>query len=128
MDKLFPGMMGEILKEPLWLQAWILWMVVINTASVLFIRHRDGKAVLAAWVGNLVFMNLLFYLNGYNRLLGLSHVVFWTPLLVYIVLPPWDSDARTPYGVWLRVLVLTNGISLIVDYIDVVRYLLGDRT
>jgi hypothetical protein len=36
--------------------------------------------------------------------------------------------ARTAaFGVWVRVLLATNAASLVVDYADVVRYLLGDR-
>jgi hypothetical protein len=30
--------------------------------------------------------------------------------------------------VWVRALIVTNGLSLVIDYADVVRYLMGDRS
>ena len=31
------------------------------------------------------------------------------------------------FETWLRVLMATNGLSLVIDYVDVLRYLMGDR-
>ncbi len=78
-------------------------------------------------------MTTLYTLNGYNRLLGLFHVVCWTPLLIYL----WKnrprenrdaSGAAALYPRWLRTLFITDLASLAVDYIDVLRYLLGHRS
>lgn len=120
--------MGEhILAEPVWLRSWIFWMVIVNSASLLFVRHSQARFILAAWVGNAITMGQLLEWNGYNRLLGLSHVLWWTPLLVLL----WRQRSRWPAGmagIWLRVLCATNAVSLAIDYLDVARYLLGDRS
>jgi len=119
-------MLDHILQEPVWLQVWVFWMMGINTLSLLFVRHAEGRWVLAAWVVNVVFMSVLFQLNGYNRLLGLSHVLFWTPLVIYLFRRWRALFGRGLFSVWIVTLLLTNSLSLVVDYIDVVRYLIGD--
>ncbi len=100
-------------------------MVIVNLASLVYIRHCQARFVLAAWVGNVITMGQLFEWNGYNRLLGLSHVLWWAPLLVLL----WRQRSRRPAGmagIWLRVLCATNAVSLAIDSLDVARYLLGD--
>lgn len=121
-------MISHILQEPAWLQAWIAWMVLVNSASAAFLRQTEARWVLAAWLGNLVTMSALYELNGYNRLLGLSHVLWWTPLLVYLFGLRGTLPRGTPFGVWVALLFLTNATSLVIDYVDVVRYLLGERS
>jgi hypothetical protein len=38
-----------------------------------------------------------------------------------------DFDSTTWFGWWVYVLMLTNTVSLVIDYVDVIRYALGDR-
>jgi hypothetical protein len=123
-------LMGHILNQGLLLVAWVLWLVVVNSASIVFVRaHREARWVLAAWLVNFAVMSLLFERFGFVRLLGLAHVLVWTPLLVYL----WRRlpDVRRNRGggafrAWLGALMVSNAISLVIDYVDVVRYLAGD--
>ncbi len=117
---------AHLFQQSLGVQIWVLWMGVINLASVVFRSRTEARWVLGAFVGALVFMNALFAVNGFNRLLGLAHVVFWTPLVVYLGRRVGMIEAVTSYGRWLRVLLATNAASLIIDYVDVARYVLGD--
>ncbi|MDH3746307.1 MAG: hypothetical protein OES47_14505 [Acidobacteriota bacterium] len=120
-------MFSEMMALPLALQSWLLWLVIINSASLFFLRHQEGRWVLFAWVANIITITALFEWKGYTRLLGLSHVVWWTPLLIYL----WRRREATAnhggFSTWLRVLFWTNSVSLAIDYTDVTRYLLGDR-
>lgn len=120
------GLMGKIMEEPLWLQAWVFWMTIINTASIAFVRHAGGRVALGAWIGNLIFMTLLFETAGYVRLLGLSHVIFWTPLVIYLFVSRANIANQGIYSYWALILGITNSVSLVIDYIDVVRWLIGD--
>lgn len=135
-------MMQEIAQQPVWLQIWIYWLILVNTASIVFVGRRvEARWVLAAWIGNLAFMAYLYDTMGYVRLLGLSHVVLWTPLLVYLYrrhqnerqVREQDADEPVPVAketkglariarAWLFVLFFTNLTSLAVDYVDVARY------
>ncbi len=121
--------LGEaIAQQPLWLQIWVYWMVIMNLAGILFVVGRvEARWVVGAFLVNSLFMSWLNDTQGYTRLLGLSHVVFWTPLAVYLFRRLPSIETRTPFGMWLRVLLITIVLSLVVDYIDVVRYLLGER-
>lgn len=119
---------AAIMAQPLWLQIWVGWMVAVNViGGIFFLRQAEAKWILLAMLGNIVLMNLLFAQFGFQRILGLAHVVFWTPLLVYL----WQRRAHWDFsalpGIWLAVLFTTNLISLIIDYADVARYLVGER-
>ena len=102
-------------------------MGAVNLASLFFLGRSQARVVLAVFLVNLLFMSVLHAWVGYERLLGLSHVLLWTPLLVYL----WRSGAlhgaEDWFRRWARVLFATNAASLVVDYVDVVRYLLGER-
>ncbi|MDP2150288.1 MAG: hypothetical protein Q8K13_11665 [Parvibaculum sp.] len=121
-----PDMMTLIAQEPWWLSSWVYWLIAINSLSLFFAFTRnEAHWVLTAWLGNLVMMPMLFEAVGYVRLLGLTHIVFWTPLVVYL----WRQRSEfgsSWSGRYLWVVLATNSASLIIDYIDVVRYLLGD--
>lgn len=120
-------LMQNIFAQPTWLVAWVGWLMLVNTASVIFVRQVPARWVLAAWIGNALTMTALHVEFGFTRILGLSHVIWWTPLLIYL----WRAQAlRTltgPARHWLLALVLSNGVSLVVDYVDVARYALGER-
>ena len=64
---------------------------------------------------------------GMLRLLGLPHVILWSPLAIYLF--KLSRKAEMPQiPVWvLRIVYATIVISLIFDYRDVIRYILGDR-
>jgi len=120
-------MLERMMEYPVWLQVWIMWLGVANFGSVFFLRHIQARWTLAAFLGAATVMSGLFALNGFNRLLGLGHVVFWTPLLPYLFRQRAHLDSGWLRS-WVSVVVLTNGVSLIIDYADVARYLLGDRS
>ena len=71
-------------------------------------------------------MTVLTGLSGFTRLLGLGHI-FWLPLLYFL----WNRLGQIPaddlFGVWIRILIAVNAISLVIDGIDVFRYIAGDR-
>lgn len=119
-------LMHNILGQPAWLVAWVGWLMVVNTLSVVFVKHVAARWVLAAWIGNALTMTLLHIEFGFTRILGLSHVIWWTPLLIYL----WRTGAWRPLTgaarYWVLALLLTNAASLVIDYVDVIRYFTGD--
>ncbi len=117
--------MGHILAQPTWLVAWVLWMMAVNLASVLWVGTRvEARWVLGAFALAASFMQVLFWAVGYARLLGLAHVLAWTPLVVYLA-RRWPRLEPGPYRAWVGALLATDVTSLVVDYTDVARYLLG---
>ena len=119
-------MFEQILNEPFWLKVWIFWMVFLNSASILFVRRAEGRWVLVAWLASLVMMNRLFDEFGYTRILGLAHVLCWSPLVVYLFRRR-ASFGEGAFGGWARWLAITNAASLAIDYVNLARWALGDR-
>lgn len=120
-------LMGHILNQTPVLVAWVMWLILVNSASLLFVRrHVEARWVLAAWIVNFALMSVLFEIFGFVRILGLAHVLVWTPLLVYLWRRlPEIRDGAT-FRPWIFTLLVSDGISLVIDYVDVVRYLFGD--
>ncbi len=117
-----------IMMQPLWLQAWVGWMMLVNlVGAVVFIRKPEAKWVLAAIVPAALLMIWLYDQFGYQRILGLAHVAFWTPLMIYLWSRRKRWDLPTLPGKWLAAVFVTDLTSLVIDYIDVVRYLAGER-
>ena len=120
-------MLSAILQEPWWLVAWIGWLFAVNAAGLLFVSEIEARWVLAALVASGVTMWVLYELAGYTRLLGLAHVLYWTPLVVYLYRRLSTLMGPPLFEHWVRLLLATNGLSLLVDSVDVLRYLFGAR-
>jgi hypothetical protein len=106
------------------MKAWLAWMFAANVSSVFFLRHTPARWVLAATAANVISMQLLLSLYGTGHHLSLPHVVFWTPLLIYLFSRRNSLLAWSPFGVWCVVLFLTDIASLILDYAAVMKLLL----
>ncbi len=63
---------------------------------------------------------------GFSRILGLGHVA-WLPLLAFLVDRVTEVPATDAFGLWLRAVIVLDAISLVIDAVDVVRFLRGDR-
>ncbi len=127
----------HISNGPQWVQLWIMWMMIVHMAALFFIvRWQNGRvslgymesyAIIAALIASFVFMSWLFEQYGYVRLLGLGHIPFWTPLAYYLWTRLANHPQKSIFGIYLRIVLVTIVISLTFDYIDVVRYLIGER-
>lgn len=120
------NILWRILELPTGWRIWVLWLMAVNTACILHLKRKPAKVVGIIWLGNIITMMTMYRLLGYVRLLGLSHVIWWTPLLVWMTPILIRDRPSGNYGVWLYLLLASNFASLVIDYIDVIRYLLGD--
>jgi hypothetical protein len=71
-------------------------------------------------------MKLLFYKYGFVRLLGVGHI-FWVPVVTWIGSRFSEFSFESTFEVWLLSVMVFNSLSLILDAIDIVRYINGDR-
>lgn len=106
---------------------WLLALMVVNFfIPAFFIQTIEAQATIAAFFAGAMTGMVLVKVQGFTRLLGLMHI-YWIPLLIFLAgrlgaFPPTD-----PFGQWLRALIILNGISLAIDFVDVIRYLRGER-
>lgn len=77
--------------------------------------------------GIVVLMTTRFERNGYNWFLSLSHIAFWTPFLIRLHRRRGRHGGERLFDGWARTLLATNGLSLVIDYLDPVRDVPGDR-
>ncbi len=121
--------------EPVWLRAWIQVLIGVHFAALLFIVGREGgrwrfraepAALLAAFIAAALVMGRLYDSVGYVRLLGLAHLLCWGPVWIWILLRRKEFEIRSIYGGYIHVYLLIAGISLVIDALDVGRYVLGD--
>lgn len=138
MEQNMPSTLGDALAiEPVWLQAWVLAMVASHLIAVFFIAGRsegrwfiryESLAILASFLLAAVFMNWLYVQVGYVRLLGLAHLLFWTPAWVWIAFRLRIVGLASVFGKYLALYLVIAGLSLVIDAVDLVRYLLSDGT
>jgi len=113
-------------------QFWMGWMVLIMTASLLFIWKHKG----ARWsfIGFLIIgvIALLIWNQTKNiHLFGIGHLIIWTPLVVYLYKTVISETARKmapigkPYFIWACLAFATMFISLIFDVRDLLLIVLG---
>jgi len=106
---------------------WLLLLVTANMVIPLFFLGRlEAQVVLAAFLASFLSMIALTAISGFTRLLGLGHV-FWIPLLWFLWTRLDETPSDTFFGLWLRVLITLNALSLVIDTADVIRYITGER-
>ncbi len=116
-----------MMKMPIQWQAWVAVLVTANLVIPLFYLNRlEAQVVLATILASLILMTVLTALTGFTRLLGLGHVL-WIPLIYFLWLRLEQIPADDFFGIWIRVLMIVNATSLVIDSVDVARYIAGDR-
>ena len=116
---------------------WIgLWLNVLMLGGfilpiiLLFWREsrRAGIVTLVAGVVSAFAVDQMYNMGGYTKLLGLPHVLFYTPVVIVL----WSALSAGNWSVWPKrigwAVLIIICISLVFDYLDVLRYWLGNRT
>ncbi len=116
------------LHLPLRVQLYMVALVGLNMiAPLFFIQMLEAQIVLGAFMASFALMIILTGMVGFTRLLGLAHI-FWIPMLFFV----WPSlevyPAQEAVGIWLRLLIILNVIALVLDAVDISRYIRGNRS
>jgi len=110
---------------------WVAWVMLLMTVNmvvpILFIERLEAQVVLATMMASAALMMFLFAQKGFVRLLGLGHVL-WIPLILWLSARVDFASASTGFEQWLLAVIALNGLSLIIDVADVIRYAKGERT
>jgi uncharacterized membrane protein YeaQ/YmgE (transglycosylase-associated protein family) len=121
-----------VAQQPMWIQVWLYWLMfgAFVLPLALFIWRQSRIAAVASIVAGLlsgVLTNWIFEQYGYVKLLGLGHIPFWTPLAIYLFLQIRRGDMPMWPKRIMVIVLATLLISLAFDYVDVLRYILGER-
>jgi len=115
-----------------WQTVWLYWMsfaIIVTPLVLVFSKatRLDAVIVLLTNIAMLVGMGWVYEQIGYVRLLGIVHVILWTPLFIYLFLRAKNGEMPLLCRLIIWMFVATLAVSLVFDYTDVVRYLLGER-
>lgn len=110
---------------------WNLWVGLLAAVNMVgglvYIRTFEGQLALAGLMLAFMIMWGIYVKKGFVRLLGLGHLVAWTPLMIWYSQVIFRGGAEGVFKYWLISVLAVNGISMAIDMVDVVRYSLGER-
>ena len=117
-----------LLSMPLQWRVWLLMLVSANLLAPLFFLGRvEAQVAVVALLVSMVLMTILTGRYGFSRILGLGHIIAWVPLLAFLWSRLPDAPSSDAFGLWLRAVIALDAASLVIDAVDVVRFLAGDR-
>jgi hypothetical protein len=99
---------------------------MINLSSIFFLPRVEAWVVLGTGLLAATIMTVLHAKLGYVRLVGVGHFV-WIPMLIWLVFRLNYSPGGTLFRGWIFTLIAMDTVSLLIDVVDLVRYLRGDR-
>jgi len=122
------GFMKAILRMPVPWLFWVMLLVAVNLiVPLFFIQTVEAQLSIAALIAGAIAQSVIHARLGFVRLLGLGHI-FWIPLVIWLGFRLSDTGLGDLFAIWLAALVLIDTVSLIIDGIDVVRFLSGERS
>lgn len=121
-----------IAQQPQWVQYWLnvlIFGIVLLPITLLIWKQTRLTAIvtIAASVLAGFGVSWLYDRLGYVKLLGLPHIVLWTPLAMYLYGQIRRQDMPMRPRRILIVVLAVFLVSLAFDYVDVARYVLGER-
>jgi hypothetical protein len=117
-----------ILRLPNPVRLWLLLLMAVNlVAPAIYLQRSEAQVVLLTFIASFVLMVLITGVSGFTRLLGLGHV-FWIPLVFFLIGRLDLVPAGGPYRVWIVSVIVLNSTSLVLDFVDVLRFSRGERS
>ena len=106
---------------------WNIALAAVNITSLYFIDTTEARVVLGVMVISIIHMTEIYRRLGFVRLMGTGHIL-WVPMVPWLWMrldqtPPLDST----FKYWLMIVIVMNTLSLVLDGVDVSRYIKGDR-
>jgi hypothetical protein len=109
---------------------WLGWLGLLVGANMLipfyFIRTLEARVVLAAMICSITIMTVIFGAKGFVRLLGIGHIA-WVPMVPWLLTRLDNTSFESFFGYWVVSVIGLNSMSLIIDGIDVLHYIKGER-
>ena len=117
----------HILRMPVPVRIWVGVLFTTNMVAVIFLPRVEAWVVLVGLFLGALFQNLIFFRLGFVRLLGLGHI-HWFAMVAWLLLRLDSASGEPVFHHWIVAVCFVCGLSLVIDTIDVVRYLRGERT
>ena len=113
------------LRKP-WV-GWVMLLMMVNMVIPLFyLGTLEGKVVLGAFVLGALLQIAIFSAKGFVRLNGIGHIL-WVPMVGWLWTRMDLAPAGSLFRYWLLATIVLVSLSLLIDAVDVIRYLRGER-
>ena len=112
---------------PLWVQIWVVGILVpVNSAALFFIFQPAGALVAFLAIGGMLpNIAIMLYERGLSKLMAFPHLLPWSGMIIWLLIAmPEGSPA---YSTFLWILIIVDGISLMFDFPDALKWRKGDR-
>ncbi len=107
--------------------ACVMLLMMVNMIIPLFyLGTLEGKVVLGAFVFGALLQAGIFSALGFVRLLGIGHIA-WVPMVAWLWTRLDVAPASSLFRYWLLATIVLVSLSLLIDAVDVIRYLRGER-
>lgn len=118
-----------IANSPTWVVIWVYFMTAILALAIPFsFQYREARWILLGIVLGMIGTLVAYAAFGFTRLTGLGHIVFWSVTLIYMVTVRGRGHyEKTLFSKWILLAAFVIGASLMLDVIDALRWLLGER-
>ena len=116
----------DINKMPIFWVIWVWCLFSVNMAAVFFLGHLEGKVVFGCMMVAATLMPYLHSKYGYVGLLGVAHLP-WIPMLIWLYTRIDSIKLVDDLYKWILLVFFFDGISIILDTVDVVKYILGNK-
>lgn len=119
-----------------WVKVWLFFLNGVFLAALFFPVEPLTLWVLAAYLASgPLLAGIMAWQGGLTRLLGLAHLIPWTPLVGYLVLRLTGDAVGLQLGpdthgnlyFWVVLLLMSVTACLAFDLYDVVRWIRGER-
>ncbi|MFQ5561915.1 MAG: hypothetical protein ACE5FU_15205 [Nitrospinota bacterium] len=119
--------LAGLLKFPVFVQVWLMILGVSNmVCPIFFFGKSEAQIMFGATMLSFAIGVLLFQRQGMTRLLGVMHIP-WVCALYFLVTSDHFMVFEDFFGIWMTGAATLTGVCLLVDLLDVCRYLRGDR-
>lgn len=121
------GFARGLMSLPMPWAVWLGLLIAVNTVgAAIFFEGLEARVVLAVFLANAMLMMMIFARLGFVRLLGMGHIL-WIPLVPWLWIRLDQIGIDSAPGYWIVSVMIMNSLSLVIDTIDVIRYLMGER-
>ena len=118
--------LAHILNMSLPWRIWVAILFMTNAGAVFFLPRVEARVVLGGLLLAVFQQNIIFTRLGFVRLLGLGQF-HWVAMLAWLAIRLDTTPGETFLYRWVVAVIFCCGLSLVIDTVDVVRYLLGAR-
>lgn len=108
-------------------RVWFSLLLAVNlVAPLFFLSHPEAWTVVLGYALSASVMVPLHRRMGWVRLLGVAHFP-WLAVLPWLAIRLAANEPTGAFGAWLVTVLAVDGACLLLDVVDVGRYLAGER-